>query len=145
MDLSATPIYPPPPMTTLFYLTPLLRTVQFIHAGALFHLFDGATQVALAMRLAALLRREKGATIFGSQYGEYVEGNTIEKSSGSGLTVYAHCPESRKILWEKTFGETKIEVKAQLASLMGGTSMATPTAQPGQTGRMIPAWSVTIL
>lgn len=48
--------------------------VKHLYAGALFHLFDEATQYAIAVRFGTLLKREKGAVIFGRHQGLENEG-----------------------------------------------------------------------
>ena len=60
--------------TKVTALSPLLGSLTHIYAGALFHLFDESTQYAIALRLAALLKRESGAIIFGRHRGLAQEG-----------------------------------------------------------------------
>lgn len=48
--------------------------VSVIYTGALFHLFRKETQIALARRLAYILKKEKGAVIFGRHQGRQEEG-----------------------------------------------------------------------
>lgn len=55
-------------------LAQLRGALKYIYIGALFHLFDEATQYAIAQRLAALLRRVPGAIVFGRHSGLDEEG-----------------------------------------------------------------------
>lgn len=59
----------PPNLTSVTNLSPLRGTLTHIYTGALFHLFNEETQYGLALRLAALLKRTPGATVFGRHQG----------------------------------------------------------------------------
>lgn len=50
-------------------LVELCGSIMHIYAGGLFHLFDEQTQHQLALRLACLLKRERGAIVFGRHEG----------------------------------------------------------------------------
>lgn len=55
-------------------LAALAGQLNHIYTGALFHLFDQATQYALALRLTTLLKRKPGAVVFGRHQGLEKEG-----------------------------------------------------------------------
>jgi hypothetical protein len=50
-------------------LDDLRGRLDHIYTGALFHLFDESTQLAIALRLGTLLRRRPGAVVFGRHQG----------------------------------------------------------------------------
>jgi hypothetical protein len=50
-------------------LEQLRGQLDHVYTGALFHLFDEATQLAIALRVATLLRRAPGAVVFGRHQG----------------------------------------------------------------------------
>lgn len=62
------------PETKITDLSQLRGKVTHLYAGALFHLFDDPTQYAIALRLAALLTRERGTIVFGRHQGLEHEG-----------------------------------------------------------------------
>lgn len=69
--------YPPTSLTAVSEstgLASLAGQLDHIYTGALFHLFDEATQYALALRLTTLLKREPGAVVFGRHQGLEKEG-----------------------------------------------------------------------
>ncbi|TFY62294.1 hypothetical protein EVJ58_g3953 [Rhodofomes roseus] len=100
-------------------LSQLRSSVTHIYIGAVFHLFDEATQYAIALRLAALLKRERGAIIFGRHRGLEQEGMIDDHL---GRTRYGHSERSWPILWKKVFteaggaefAETRVKVEAKL-------------------------------
>lgn len=57
------------PISNAKDLTQLRGRITQFYTGALFHLFDEATQYALALRVAELLKREPGAIVFGRHQG----------------------------------------------------------------------------
>ncbi|GJJ14391.1 hypothetical protein Clacol_008655 [Clathrus columnatus] len=50
-------------------LSQLIGRVKYLYIGAVFHLFNESTQLAIAQRLARLVSREKGVVIFGRHQG----------------------------------------------------------------------------
>jgi hypothetical protein len=52
----------------------LANRVTHLYVGALFHLFDEATQYAIALRMAIVLKRDSGGVIFGRHQGLANEG-----------------------------------------------------------------------
>ena len=69
--------YPPAPSDTVSEptgLVSLIGRLDHIYTGALFHLFDEATQYANALRLTTLLKHQPGAIIFGRHQGLEKEG-----------------------------------------------------------------------
>ncbi|KAL6303743.1 hypothetical protein BKA93DRAFT_817900 [Sparassis latifolia] len=79
-------------------------TVTHIYTGALFHLFDEATQNAIALGLAVLLKRERGAIIFGRHCGLVKEGMIDDHL---GRTRYGHSPTSWHKMWKNLFTEAE--------------------------------------
>ena len=63
------PTIPVISMSDVTDLTQLCGSVTHVYTGAVFHLFDEATQYEFALRLAMLSTREKGAVIFGRHQG----------------------------------------------------------------------------
>lgn len=59
----------PVPTPEVTDLSQLRGALTHIYVGALFHLFDETTQYALALRLAVLLRKTRGAVVFGRHSG----------------------------------------------------------------------------
>ncbi|THH11243.1 hypothetical protein EW146_g8103 [Bondarzewia mesenterica] len=57
------------PLSQVSTLDELIGRVSHIYIGALFHLFDEQTQLGLAQRLVSLLKKTRGATIFGRHQG----------------------------------------------------------------------------
>jgi hypothetical protein len=57
-------------LPTVENLSALRGRVNHIYSGALFHLFDEDTQMAIALRMAVLLRRAPGAVVFGRHQGK---------------------------------------------------------------------------
>ncbi|KAH9950805.1 hypothetical protein B0H21DRAFT_721779 [Amylocystis lapponica] len=85
-------------------LAELRGALTHIYVGALFHLFDEATQYALALRLAVLLRRSPGALVFGRHSG-LEEAGMIDDHLGR--TRYGHSPESWVHMWKHVFVEVE--------------------------------------
>ncbi|KAF8584542.1 hypothetical protein K439DRAFT_1345845 [Ramaria rubella] len=102
-------------------LNDLRGRVTYLYTGALFHLFDELTQLAIARRLAILLNREKDAVIFGRHQG-LVEEAMIDDHMGRKR--YGHSPISWARMWKHVFTESdgnnfvesRLEVKAELSS-----------------------------
>lgn len=82
----------------------LAKKVDHLYAGALFHLFDEATQYAIAIRVAMLLKRHKGSVVFGRHNGLEKEGLIADHMD---RVRYAHSPESWKRMWGKVFAEVE--------------------------------------
>jgi len=78
----------------------LVGRMAYIYTGALFHLFDEDTQFAIALRLAVLLKREPGSTIFGRHQGLETAGYINDHL---GRVRYGHSPTSWQQLWEAVF------------------------------------------
>ncbi|KZV63372.1 hypothetical protein PENSPDRAFT_669731 [Peniophora sp. CONT] len=122
-----------PPTTSIAQvasLNDLIGRVAAIYTGALFHLFDESSQLALALRLAILIRSDKPSIIFGRHQGLPQAGLMEDKFMKSR---YAHSPESWIALWKQVFGTVrgeefareKVVVKAELAlSDMASTRQA---------------------
>lgn len=62
------------PLGEVSKLEQLRNGVDHLYTGALFHLFDEATQYAIAIRTAVLLTRKPGAVVFGRHQGLEEEG-----------------------------------------------------------------------
>lgn len=132
----------PPAVDDLAHVTDLKQlrgAVTHFYTGALFHLFDEPTQYALALRVAALLKRVPGAVVFGRHQG-LAEAGMIDDHLGRYVTVerltgdlslasssrirYGHSPTSWPLLWQKVFSEVEspefaeknVVVKAELTA-----------------------------
>ncbi|KAM5537134.1 hypothetical protein V8D89_009280 [Ganoderma adspersum] len=99
----------PPDLTSVTNLSQLCGTLTHIYTGALFHLFNEETQYGLALRLAVLLKRSPGATVFGRHQG-------LEKAGiiddHLGRDRYGHSEASWPVLWKKVFAEVEGEAFA---------------------------------
>lgn len=62
------------PLSQVKALWQLPNRVTHLYVEALFHLFDEATQYAIALRVAILLKRDNGAIVFGRHEGLEIEG-----------------------------------------------------------------------
>lgn len=62
------------PLSTCSSFDDVVGKISHLYVGALFHLFVKDTQLALAERLAHILKREKGSVIFGRHQGKQEEG-----------------------------------------------------------------------
>jgi hypothetical protein len=127
-DIFDVPTVPPPastdvPVSEITELTQLKGRLTHVYTGALFHLFDEATQYALALRIGMLLKRDAGAIVFGRHQGleragslgdyisEYVALVAFVDSSPSNFcrVRFGHSPESWPQLWKKVFTELEGE------------------------------------
>lgn len=57
------------PLSDVTAFSELQNRVTHLYTALLFHLFDEASQYAIAIRVATLLRRQSGAVIFGRHQG----------------------------------------------------------------------------
>lgn len=62
------------PVAKVTNLSQLRCRITHFYAAALFHLFNEATQYALALRIATLLDRQPGAVVFGRHQGLHEAG-----------------------------------------------------------------------
>ncbi|KAI0685825.1 hypothetical protein BC835DRAFT_490784 [Cytidiella melzeri] len=107
------------PLASVGDLSQLRGRITHFYAGALFHLFDEATQYALALRVAELLDRKTGAVVFGRHQG-LIEAGMIDDHLGRNR--YGHSAASWPLLWKKIFSEVessefaekKVVVEAEL-------------------------------
>lgn len=89
--------------------------IDFIFAGAFFHIFDYQDQVILSRNAAKLLRPKPGSIIFGYQMGRT---NAAERdlpigSSKSGK-VFWHSRESFEKMWQDIGAELGIQFKTSM-------------------------------
>ncbi|THU75152.1 hypothetical protein K435DRAFT_707592, partial [Dendrothele bispora CBS 962.96] len=106
----------PTSLQSLTSLAPLQGHVSFIHASALFHLFQEEPQRKLAKKLASLLSPASGSMIFGLQRGS-VEPKEADNTRGEN--IFCHSAESWKELWigergQGIFPPGMVEVQADL-------------------------------
>ncbi|OCH85050.1 hypothetical protein OBBRIDRAFT_798569 [Obba rivulosa] len=101
VNFDPTPVAPPSHLVKS--LDQLKASVNHIYTGALFHLFDEPTQYSIALRLLTLLRRKKGAVIFGRHQGLSEEG-LIDDHMGRR---YGHSPQSWAKMWKEAFTEAE--------------------------------------
>lgn len=101
---------PTPSDVNLENVTDLIQLqgkIDHFYAGALFHLFDEATQYAIAIRIAGvLLKRKEGSVVFGRHQGLFEEGMIAD---GIGRNRYGHSPKSWEALWKKVFAVVESE------------------------------------
>jgi len=128
------------PLPSVSNLSDLTNRVTHIYAGALFHLFDEATQYAIAVRMATLIRRGTGAIIFGRHQGLDPAGMIDDVMD---RVRYGHSPESWKRMWHRVFvemegakfAEERLRVDAEFAE----------SFQIGKMQVRMMYWSVSIL
>ncbi|KZV63373.1 hypothetical protein PENSPDRAFT_657361 [Peniophora sp. CONT] len=109
-------------------LNDLLGRVAAIYTGALFHLFDESTQLAMALRLALLIRKDKPSIIFGRHQGLPQAGLIDDHYA---RVRYGHSPESWPVLWKSVFtdlrgeeyAKDKVTVKAELRATNAGPAL----------------------
>lgn len=138
------PSVPSVPVSEITDLKQLTGALSHVYAGALFHLFDEGTQYAIALRLAVLLRREKGAIVFGRHSGLVQEGMIDDHL---GRTRYGHSPASWTRMWKRVFAEaegaefaeTRVVVKAELAA------RGVPYDLSRRRGESMLVWSVQVV
>ena len=79
------------PLSDVKSLSELRGRITHFYTGALFHLFDEPTQHALALRVAALLKREPGAIVFGRHQGLAEAGYIDDHLGRYAHTVQTEC------------------------------------------------------
>ncbi|KAH7909476.1 hypothetical protein BJ138DRAFT_1155253 [Hygrophoropsis aurantiaca] len=130
----------PVPISDVSSFQQLRHRVTHIYTGALFHLFDEATQYAIALRLASLLDLQSGAkkVIFGRHSGLEQEGMINDKMK---RVRYGHSPASWTRLWEKVLAEVGwqegVEVQAEM-------TVHPAPSDAGANGSKMMWWSVTV-
>ncbi|KAL6299382.1 hypothetical protein BKA93DRAFT_595333 [Sparassis latifolia] len=127
-------------ISTVTELVQLQGTVTHIYTGALFHLFDETTQYAIALRVAALLKREPGAIVFGRHSGLEHEGMIDDHL---GRTRYGHSTTSWPLLWKKVFAEAAEFAETRLVTEVKREEH--PYSLSRQRGQHMLIWSVRIL
>lgn len=107
-------------LRSIHSLTPLIRKINALHVGALFHLFDEETQTILAKRIASLLSREKGSIIFGHHVGRPVKGLRSEASGAGALAdrMFCHSDKSWVQLWTSIFPDGGVKAAARLDKMV---------------------------
>ena len=104
-------------------------------------------KLGLAKKLASLLLPVPGSMLFGMHVGRPEKGLRVEvkrvNSLGAqeGVRMFCHCPESWEEMWDKVFGEGKVEVMAKLVEVERDDLV--PVQVDARTYMM--HWSVTLL
>ncbi|GBE84355.1 predicted protein [Sparassis crispa] len=129
-------------ISTVTELVQLQGTVMHIYTGALFHLFDETTQYAIALRVAALLKHEPGAIVFGRHSGLEHEGMIDDHL---GRTRYGHSTTSWPLLWKKVFAEAEGAEFAETRVVTEVKREEHPYSLSRQRGQHMLIWSVRIL
>ncbi|KZP26751.1 hypothetical protein FIBSPDRAFT_819000 [Athelia psychrophila] len=115
------------PLAEISRLSDLANRVTHLYAGALYHLFDEATQYIMAIGMARLTKRNSGTVIFGRHQGMEPEGVIDDVLHA---VRYGHSPESWARLWRRVFtelegaefAEKRVKVEADFAeSFIWGT------------------------
>ncbi|KAA1472575.1 hypothetical protein DENSPDRAFT_838894 [Dentipellis sp. KUC8613] len=130
------------PLSEVSSLVELTGRVTHIYTGALFHLWDESSQLALALRLACLLRRIPGATIFGRHQALEQAGMIDDHME---RRRYGHSPASWGLLWRKVFkevdgdqfNEDSVIVEAELSDALNR-----PDLFPRNNNPLMMYWSV---
>ncbi|EIW75536.1 hypothetical protein CONPUDRAFT_131771 [Coniophora puteana RWD-64-598 SS2] len=116
-------------------LTQFLGNITHVYVGALFHLFDGETQYAIALRVALLMERHRNdgteVIAFGRHSGLEKEGMISDRMQ---RVRYGHSPASWTHLWKRvfmeiegrTFAEERVMVEAEMRPHPGGGTHAAP-------------------
>jgi len=95
--------------------TQLQGKMNFVFAGAFFHLFGWDDQLTLSKRAVEMLKPEAGSMIFGNQLGCVEAQEDIVPDVPSGK-IYFHDPESFRRLWRIVGEETGTEWEVQVES-----------------------------
>ncbi|KAH8916238.1 hypothetical protein BT69DRAFT_1302984 [Atractiella rhizophila] len=93
-------------------LTPFKGRFTYIFVGALFHLFNSATQRALAVRLAKLWTQAPGAIIYG-RHGGRLNGEEGIIDDPLGRDRYAHSPSSWMALWKDIVPQAIVKAEVE--------------------------------
>ncbi|KZP08680.1 hypothetical protein FIBSPDRAFT_802773 [Athelia psychrophila] len=128
------------PLANVNHLSDLTNKITHLYSGALYHLFDEATQYAIAVRMATLIRRTTGSVIFGRHQGLEPEGMIADAMA---RVRYGHSPASWKRLWHRVFielegiqfAEERVKIDAEFAE----------SVQYGNMNARMMYWSVSIL
>ncbi|KAF9065018.1 hypothetical protein BDP27DRAFT_1332572 [Rhodocollybia butyracea] len=131
-----------PSLNTVTTLNELRGHVSVLYTASFFHLFLEPEQEKIAHALAGLLSPEPGSMLLGVHGASNTKG--FWKPTGSDYTMFCHCPESWKELWEGIFGKGNVEVKARVRREVGGDSYY--DMYPGNTNPFqVMEWSITRL
>ncbi|GJE92394.1 S-adenosyl-L-methionine-dependent methyltransferase [Phanerochaete sordida] len=108
-------------------LKQLYGHVDHFYAGALFHLFDEATQHALALRVARIVKHTPGTVVFGRHQG--LEQAGYIEDGWSSRKRYGHSPASWPLLWKCVFAEVESPEFAETRVVVAAeTRSASPTS-----------------
>ncbi|KDQ57217.1 hypothetical protein JAAARDRAFT_131509 [Jaapia argillacea MUCL 33604] len=127
--------------TSATQLAQLQGSLTHVYTGALFHLFDEATQYAIAARVGVLLKREKGAVVFGRHQGLEDAGMIDDHMK---RTRYGHSPTSWPLLWKRVFTELEDAEFAEKRLVVDAKLTENLSGIPGRSSRML-YWSVKIV
>ncbi|KAK7019944.1 methyltransferase ausD [Favolaschia claudopus] len=105
---------PPPQLSSLTSLAPLVGHISAIHVSSLFHLFFEPQQLQLVRTLAELLSLAPGSVILGSHGGKATKRFIETGYCSGGHHMFCHSPDSWREMWEEVFPTGTIEVKAEL-------------------------------
>ncbi|KAJ8487389.1 hypothetical protein ONZ45_g14360 [Pleurotus djamor] len=109
------PTTPPPALSSIASLTPLLGHVSAMHVSALFHLFNEEKQLEIAKLLAPLLSPVPGSIIFGSHGGLPEKGVHVPPTGSRNRLMFCHSPKSWEQLWDgQVFRKGTVKVVATL-------------------------------
>lgn len=110
-------------------LSALNGRIDILHATAVFHLFSGEQQAAVAERCIKLLRKEPGcrSLVLGAQVGNVEAKESVRRDN---VKRFRHNEESWRKLWEDVYGKEefrdvvkKVDVNAVLKERhIGGTT-----------------------
>ncbi|KAI0674353.1 hypothetical protein C8Q78DRAFT_1067403 [Trametes maxima] len=136
---------PAPDPAAVTDLAQLRGSLTHIYTGALFHLFDEETQHGLAVRLATLLKRQPGATVFGRHQGLQEEGYIDDHLHRKR---YGHSGLSWERLWKQVF--TAVEGEEFASRIIVRTDLTEgpdPYVMAGTAGRHshMLYWSVQVV
>jgi len=105
-------------------LTQLEGQMDIIYAGSFLHLFDWENQVAVAKRLSALLRAQKGSLVIGQGFG-HLHADLYPVGLDTSRTIFKHNPDSFTRMWKQVGEETgsawRVEAHLEVMNLAGFT------------------------
>lgn len=91
-------------------LASLDNQIDIVHAAAVLHLFDRATQKKVVQRITRLLKPKAGSVCIGRQIGDT---KPSEVAVGGGRILFRHNTDTFRELWDEVGKETDVKWSVQ--------------------------------